>query len=99
MVLMAGVVLGSMSFFYMGSSAQFEARLNEHLLNIAEDTLEQRKAMPYLSSTPEERIEFPEANNIQRIFIASEVTYKNYKYMSVEVKKDGETVKVLRGIR
>ena len=52
MALMAGIVLGSMTFFYIGSSAQFDARLHEYVLNLQEDMLEQRLAQPYLSQTP-----------------------------------------------
>lgn len=54
MALMAGVVMGSMTYFYMGSSAQFDARLNEFVLNMQEDILEQRLSMPYLASEPVE---------------------------------------------
>ena len=77
MILMVGIVLGTMAFFYMASSGQFDARLHEYVLNLQEDALEQRLAEPYLSLKP---FEGPKEDNFTafgkqfvRIYTASEV--------------------------
>lgn len=76
MGLMAGVILGSMSYFYMGSTAQFDARVNEFVLNELEVTLEQRVSMPYDSSKPYESINLGQVSaygeTFNRSFMASE---------------------------
>lgn len=78
MGLMAGVILGSMSYFYMGSSAQFDARVNEFVLNELETILEQHRSMPYKSLETYQSIGLPQVEahgeTFNRKFYATERT-------------------------